>query len=156
MADNLHFQNKAFAPLVAILAQDFTTITRFQKQVVTLAVAAGISFLDPLDNATPIADPCFLRNYEKIIDILDDVNVQLSGAIHDKKMDLIFKIEREINHPLVPLRIFRWIKGAIYKTQQLDERMAVANANSQSVPGWKQAELTEWVCNGSVPLRLYG
>ena len=103
MATNLQYANGTFSPLVAGTAQDFVTTTAFRKQVVTLAVAAGFTFADPADNGAPIDDARFARNYEEIIDILVDVNVQLSTSIQDKKLNLVFKTKREADHPLMPL-----------------------------------------------------
>ena len=108
-------------------------------------MAAGFTSADPADNAAPIDDARFARNYEEIIDILVDVNVQLSTSIQDKKLDLVFKTEREADHPLMPLRILRRIKGTVYKTNQLGECMASANTVSTVVNGWTQSELTTWI-----------
>ena len=145
MALALEYINGTFSPIVAGTLVDATNTQAFKQQVVALAVATGFTFLDPQDNAHLIAAAQFQRNFDEIIDIFDDIMVKLSGAVHYKQIDLIFKIEREQDHPLMALRVMKRIKGSIYKVNQLPECIATAQDTAKSVPAWTHAAITDWL-----------
>ena len=67
MALALEYINGTFSPIIAGTLVDATNTQAFKQQVVTLAVAAGFTFLNPQDNAKPIAAARFQRNFDEII-----------------------------------------------------------------------------------------
>jgi len=148
LADSLPFAEGKFGPIdPAAGSEDNPSDKSFQKQVITMCRKAGHKYKDKEDNDSVkcISDERYERNYEELTEIFNDVMVQLASNIKDPNMDIVFKEERKINHPLMAVRMFQHIKAQIYKKHGLDACIEKAQELARTVPKWTASGMTTWL-----------